>query len=108
MANSLVSSTCQVSQAMSKNFVKVSPTAVLKDVIRFMHDKQQNCVLVVDAEDFLEGILTRGDIQRRGVEVSRENLQNRKDSTVYDVCYLLCFLLFVHCISDFLLIIKCE
>ncbi|KAL0916011.1 hypothetical protein M5K25_013487 [Dendrobium thyrsiflorum] len=75
----------KVSQAMSKNFVKVSPTTVLKDVIKFMHDKQQSCVLVVDADEFLEGILTRGDIQKRGFEPSRENLQNRKDSTVCDI-----------------------
>ncbi|XP_020682087.1 chloride channel protein CLC-f [Dendrobium catenatum] len=75
----------KVSQAMSKNFVKVSPTTVLKDVIKFMHDNQQSCVLVVDTDDFLEGILTRGDIQKRGFEPSRENLQNRKDSTVCDI-----------------------
>ncbi|KAA8527136.1 hypothetical protein F0562_008635 [Nyssa sinensis] len=54
----------KVSQAMSKTYVKVSPTLTLKDAIKCMHDDQQNCVLVVDAEDFLEGILTHGDIKR--------------------------------------------
>lgn len=75
----------KVSQVMSKNFVKVSPTSILEEVIKVMHDKQQNCVLVVDNEGFIEGILTRGDIQRRGVEASRGNLQKQKDSTVCDI-----------------------
>uniref|UniRef100_A0A5B6YJ89 Chloride channel protein n=1 Tax=Davidia involucrata TaxID=16924 RepID=A0A5B6YJ89_DAVIN len=54
----------KVSQAMSKNYVKVSLTLTLKDAIKRMHDGQQYCVLVVDAEDFLEGILTYGDVKR--------------------------------------------
>lgn len=54
----------QVSQAMSKQYFKVLSSATLKDAIKCMHDSQQNCVLVVDKEDFLEGILTYGDIRR--------------------------------------------
>ncbi|KAK6935480.1 CBS domain [Dillenia turbinata] len=54
----------KVSQAMSRNFVKVSPTITLKEAIKHMHDSQQHCVLVVDSEDLLEGILTTGDIQQ--------------------------------------------
>ncbi|KAJ0102716.1 hypothetical protein Patl1_03668 [Pistacia atlantica] len=54
----------KVSRAMSKNFVKVSHSVTLKEAIKFMHDGQQKCILVVDDEDFLEGILTYGDIRR--------------------------------------------
>lgn len=48
----------QVSQAMSNNYLKVSLTQTLKDALKCMHDGQRNCVLVVDGEDYLEGILT--------------------------------------------------
>ncbi|KAL6999010.1 hypothetical protein U1Q18_000176 [Sarracenia purpurea var. burkii] len=54
----------KVSQAMSKSYVKVPVTLTLKDAIKSMYDNQQYCVLVVDTEDFLEGILTYGDIKR--------------------------------------------
>ncbi|XP_027330257.1 chloride channel protein CLC-f isoform X2 [Abrus precatorius] len=54
----------QVSQAMSKQYPQISSSVTLKDAIKCMHDSQQNCVLVVDNEDFLEGILTYGDIRR--------------------------------------------
>lgn len=54
----------KVSQAMSKQYLKVLSSATLKDAIKCMHDNQQNCVLVVDKEDFLEGILTYGDVKR--------------------------------------------
>ncbi|OWM85951.1 chloride channel protein CLC-f [Punica granatum] len=54
----------KVSHAMSKNYVKVSLTATLKDATKGMLDGQQKCVLVVDNEDLLEGILTYGDIRR--------------------------------------------
>ena len=49
---------------MSKNYVTVSLTFSLREAIKYMHDRQQHCVLVVDAEDSLEGILTYGDIKR--------------------------------------------
>ncbi|KAK4778821.1 hypothetical protein SAY86_006349 [Trapa natans] len=52
----------KVSHAMSKNYVKVHPTATLKDAAKSMLDGQQKCVLVIDHEDLLEGILTYGDI----------------------------------------------
>ena len=54
----------QVSQAMSKKYVKISATLTLKEAIKSMHDNQQHCVLMVDNEDFLEGILTHGDVKR--------------------------------------------
>ncbi|KAF8414336.1 hypothetical protein HHK36_002337 [Tetracentron sinense] len=73
----------KVSQAMSKNFLKVSPTITLKETIKLMHDSQRNCVLVVDAEDLLEGILTLGDVRRRVSKMSGD--ASMGDSTVLDV-----------------------
>lgn len=75
---------CQVSRAMSKNFVKVSSIMTLKEATKCMHDKQQNSVLVVDAEDFLEGILTYGDIKRYLSKMSKEAPES--DSSHPDVC----------------------
>ncbi|KAI3466359.1 hypothetical protein Pfo_023022 [Paulownia fortunei] len=54
----------KVSQAMSNNYLKVSLTQTLREALNRMRDGQQNCVLVVDTEDSLEGILTVGDIKR--------------------------------------------
>ncbi|GMY30720.1 chloride channel protein CLC-f [Fagus crenata] len=54
----------EVSQAMSKNCVKVSLAKTLKEARDCMDDNQQTCVLVVDEEGLLEGILTFGDIRR--------------------------------------------
>ncbi|KAK7259852.1 hypothetical protein RIF29_25467 [Crotalaria pallida] len=54
----------KVSQAMSKNYLKVLSSVTLKDAAKCIHDSQQNCVLVVDGDGFLEGILTYGDIRR--------------------------------------------
>lgn len=73
----------KVSQAMSKNFVKVSSTMTLKEATKCMHDRQQNCVLVVDGEDFLEGILTYGDIKRYLSKKSKE--APKGDSSLPDV-----------------------
>ncbi|KAI5321454.1 PREDICTED: chloride [Prunus dulcis] len=54
----------KVSQAMSKNYVKVPVSVTMKEAIKCMRDNHQNCVLVVDDEDLLEGILTFGDVRR--------------------------------------------
>lgn len=54
----------KVSQAMSKNYVKVSLAMTLKEATEYMHNNEQNCVLVVNDKDFLEGILTYGDVRR--------------------------------------------
>ncbi|TVU28302.1 hypothetical protein EJB05_19815, partial [Eragrostis curvula] len=59
----------KVSQAMSKVYVKVLESATVTEVLKLLHDKQQNCALVVDPEDFLEGIITIGDIRRMGFEL---------------------------------------
>ena len=74
----------QVSQAMSKNFLKVPSTMTLKEAKKCMHDRQQNCVLVVDAEDLLEGILTYGDIKRYLSKKSMESPEG--DSSLPEVC----------------------
>lgn len=71
---------------MSKNYVKVVPTVMLKEAMKLMRDNHQSCVLVVDDEDFLEGILTLGDIRRRGLEACGETPRTPKgDSTGLDV-----------------------
>nr|CAB3481335.1 unnamed protein product [Digitaria exilis] len=71
----------KVSQAMSKHHVKVTPTFSIKEATRLMQEKQQSCVLVVDNEDFLEGIVTLGDIRRKGFEPS-ENSTEENSSTL--------------------------
>ncbi|KAK8490564.1 hypothetical protein V6N13_031734 [Hibiscus sabdariffa] len=53
----------RVSRAMSK-FLKVSMAVTVKEAVKRMHDSHQKCALVVDEDDFLEGILTFGDIRR--------------------------------------------
>ncbi|XP_010928180.1 chloride channel protein CLC-f [Elaeis guineensis] len=76
----------KVSQAMSKNYVKVGPTVMVKEALKLMHDNHQSCVLVVDDEDFLEGIVTLGDIQRRGLEAGGGTTRTPNgDSTGLDV-----------------------
>lgn len=56
-----------------------------------MHDNQQTCVLIVDHEDFLEGILTLGDIQQKGFETGGEVPDTPKgDSTISDVMHFEC------------------
>lgn len=49
--------------AMSKNYVKVPLETFLGEAIKLMHENQQTCVLVVDHEEFLEGVLTFSDIR---------------------------------------------
>lgn len=49
---------------MSKNYVKVPLAMTLKEAIKNMQDNQQKFVLVVDDDDFLEGILTYSDVRR--------------------------------------------
>ncbi|XP_028101684.1 chloride channel protein CLC-f-like isoform X1 [Camellia sinensis] len=73
----------KVSQAMSKKYVKVSRSLTLKEALQSMHDNEQHCVLVVDAEDFLEGILTYGDIKRFLSKKSGDALDG--DSSLHDV-----------------------
>ncbi|XP_052116428.1 chloride channel protein CLC-f-like [Arachis duranensis] len=74
----------KVSQAMSDSYLKVSSSATLKDAIQCIHDGYQNCVLVVNQEGFLEGILTYGDIRRCLPEKSSDT--SMRDSGFVDVC----------------------
>ncbi|CAN6450562.1 unnamed protein product [Victoria cruziana] len=54
----------KVSQAMSKEYVKVLNTATLEETVKLIVENRQSCALVVDDDDLLEGILTLGDVQR--------------------------------------------
>ncbi|KAL5708389.1 hypothetical protein ACHQM5_019189 [Ranunculus cassubicifolius] len=68
----------KVSQAMSMNYMKVSPTMALKETVKLMHNSLQNCILVIDDEDLLEGIITRGDIRRRALRITDDALKDDK------------------------------
>ncbi|KAH0721861.1 hypothetical protein KY289_004905 [Solanum tuberosum] len=54
----------KVSQAMLNDYLKVSPNQTVKEALECMHDGRESFVIVVNAEDYLEGILTYGDIKR--------------------------------------------
>ncbi|XP_024965217.1 chloride channel protein CLC-f-like, partial [Cynara cardunculus var. scolymus] len=54
----------KVSQAMSNSYPKVLLSSTVNEAVKSMNDGQQSCVLVVDREDHLEGILTYGDVKR--------------------------------------------
>lgn len=73
----------KVAQAMSKSYIKVSANHSVKDAIQLMLEYQQNCVLVVDDEDLLEGIMTLGDLQRE-VQGTADDTVNG-DMTTIDV-----------------------
>nr|GEV18716.1 chloride channel protein CLC-f-like [Tanacetum cinerariifolium] len=54
----------KVSQAMSTNYLNVGLSSTIKEAVQCMDNGQQTCVLVIDTEEHLEGILTYGDIKR--------------------------------------------
>uniref|UniRef100_A0A1J3IUQ3 Chloride channel protein n=1 Tax=Noccaea caerulescens TaxID=107243 RepID=A0A1J3IUQ3_NOCCA len=54
----------KVLRVMSKNYVKVSLGTSLREARNILKDSHQNCLVVVDDDDFLAGILTHGDIRR--------------------------------------------
>ncbi|KAJ3694632.1 hypothetical protein LUZ60_000009 [Juncus effusus] len=66
----------KASQAMTKMFVKVQPTVLVIDAINMMNEKKQTCALIVNNEDYLEGILTLGDIRRKGSDLLANGSQN--------------------------------
>lgn len=70
---------------MSKKYVKVSMTVTLREAIKFMEDGHQSCVLVVDDADFLEGILTYGDVKRCLSKKTGD--PSKGDSLAPDVCF---------------------
>ena len=73
----------QVSHAMSVNYFSVVLDTTVRDAMKYMHQNQQNCVLVVDSNNLLEGILTRGDIKRYLSKKSAKVISNK--SIPYDV-----------------------
>ncbi|KAG4176938.1 hypothetical protein ERO13_A11G276100v2 [Gossypium hirsutum] len=73
----------RVSEAMSKKYLKVSMAVTVKEAMKCMHDSHQNCVLVVDKDDLLEGILTYGDI--RQYLSKKQSDVSIDDSTALDV-----------------------
>lgn len=75
----------QVCRAMSKNYLKVSGTITLMEAMTLMHDNQKTCVLVVDPEDMLEGILTLGDVRRASRHSAEASSPPESDSVVSDV-----------------------
>ncbi|KAF0935629.1 hypothetical protein E2562_035081 [Oryza meyeriana var. granulata] len=80
----------KVSQAMSKSYVKIPPSATVTEALKLLYDKQQNCGLVVDSEDFLEGIVTLGDIRRMGFELhfftNGDLLKPAENSSAISLC----------------------
>nr|KJB45518.1 hypothetical protein B456_007G309900 [Gossypium raimondii] len=72
-----------VSEAMSKKYLKVSMAVTVKEAMKCMHDSHQNCALVVDKDDLLEGILTYGDIRR--YLSKKQSDVSIDDSTALDV-----------------------
>nr|GLL22462.1 chloride channel protein CLC-f [Ipomoea trifida] len=64
----------KVSQAMSKDYLKLTLNQTVKEALKCMHDGQQHCALVVDSEGYLEGILTYGDIKRSLFKNSGDSL----------------------------------
>ncbi|MCD7459111.1 hypothetical protein HAX54_040111 [Datura stramonium] len=61
---SLILEDLKVSQAMSNDYLKVFPNHTVKEALERMANGRQSFVIVVNAEDYLEGILTYGDIKR--------------------------------------------
>lgn len=82
----------KVSHVMSKKYLKVDLETTLRDAMKYMRENQQNCALVVDDKNLLEGILTSGDIERYlsknpgKVVNSKSALQDVYACPVYSVC----------------------
>ncbi|XP_060187684.1 chloride channel protein CLC-f isoform X1 [Lycium barbarum] len=85
---SLILEDLKVSQVMSNDYLKVSPSQTVKEALECMLDGRQSCVIVVDAEGYLEGILTYGDIKRSLFKKHGDS--SHKDLSVTDVCALDC------------------
>ncbi len=74
--------TLQVAQAMSKDFVKVSAMATVKESLGAMLAGGQRCALVVDENDLLEGIITFGDLQREVLRAIEESVLSDAPASV--------------------------
>lgn len=64
-----------------------------------MKDNQQNCALVVDDDDFLEGILTYGDIKRYFFKKYGDALKGDSLSVCIHYPCIFCSLLFAHFVN---------
>lgn len=81
---------------MSKIYSKVKPNISVKEAVRLMQDKHQSCVLVVDGEDYLEGIVTFGDIRRHGFFSPSEGpINGGEPPAIADVNTLFLFVCFL-------------
>ncbi|PHU04097.1 Chloride channel protein CLC-f [Capsicum chinense] len=72
----------EVSQVMSNDYLKVYPNQTVKEALECMHDGRQSFVIVVNAEDYVEGILTYGDIKRSLFKNSGDS--SNRDLTLND------------------------
>ncbi|KAH9627057.1 hypothetical protein KSS87_023745 [Heliosperma pusillum] len=66
----------KVFHAMSKDYLVVGMTTTLEDATKYMQENHQKSVLVVDDKNLLEGILTKGDVQRFLTRKSSEGFTN--------------------------------
>jgi hypothetical protein len=73
-SNSIVLMVLQVTQAMSKDFVKVHAMATVKESLGEMLAGGQRCALVVGENDLLEGIITSSDLQREVLRAVEESV----------------------------------
>lgn len=79
---------------MSKSFAKVQATATVKEAVQAMLDVRQSCVLVVDENDLLEGIMTLSDLQQDVYKAAMATSQG--DTTMLDVsCRAMCLCSFI-------------
>jgi hypothetical protein len=82
----------QVSQAMSSNYLSVGLSSTIQEAVQCMDNGHQTCVLVIDTEEHLEGILTYGDIKRG---MLRECDEIEGASSTPDVCDILILLFYI-------------
>ncbi|XP_076900226.1 chloride channel protein CLC-f-like [Bidens hawaiensis] len=75
----------KVSQAMSSKCPKVLSSSTVKEAVKCMDENKQSCVLIVDSEDHLEGILTYGDI-RRNISETGSTISDLNDYSVSSIC----------------------
>ncbi|KAJ0586030.1 putative chloride channel, voltage gated, chloride channel, core [Helianthus annuus] len=80
----------KVAQAMSTIYLNVGLSSTIKEAVQCMDNGQQTCVLVVDPEERLEGILTYGDIKRGMLknydEIDGVSMPDFGESLVSSVC----------------------
>ncbi|CAN8287960.1 unnamed protein product [Cochlearia groenlandica] len=75
----------KVMRVMSKNYVKISLGTTLREARNILEESHQNCLMVVDDDDSLAGILTHGDI-RRYVSNNVSSILDENTCQVSSVC----------------------